>query len=626
VHVEEHRAEPDVGTGPMRPPGRSRRRSRRRRSARKRQLTVRRAGLLALAVVCLATAGTAWIAVRGMNARAHLQHAAALVQQLRGRVEKVDPAAPQTLQELQAATRAARAETGDPAWRLGAHAPIAGDDLAAVRTVAVVLDDLARDGLPELVETAGMVTTGTVAPKNGRMDLAPLQRAAPKLAVADTAVVRAAGRIAAIDTAGLADPVRAAVTDLLAGLRRAAKITGMAARSATLLPPMLGAAGPRTYLVLFQNLAEVRATGGMPGAFVVIRADRGKIEIADQGTASGLQSFERPVLDLDPADRALYSDRLGTFPADVNLTPDFPTAAALAREMYRKRTGRTVDGVLATDPVALSYLLRAIGPVRVDGGPDLTAADAVRVLLSEAYESDVSLADQDRYFGAAAKAVFQAVVRRKLPPAALAAELGRAAGERRLLVWSARPAENRLLAGTVLTGVLPTSDGTRPTVGVFLNDGSGAKLGYYLTQSARLTVDPACRSDRRREMKLRVTLGSTAPKSGLAPYVLGLRLSGDPYSVRTVVSVYSSTGGAVSRMALDGEPVSFGSGRSRRRAVGIVAVDLKPGTRRTLEVSLLTGTPPAGSDGSLAPQLWTTPAVSPWKQSVGTADGCPIGR
>jgi hypothetical protein len=72
--------------------------------------------------------------------------------------------------------------------------------------------------------------------------------------------------------------------------------------------------------------------------------------------------------------------------------------------------------------------------------------------------------------------------------------------------------------------------------------------------------------------------------------------------------------------------VSFGSGRSRRRAVGIVAVDLKPGTRRTLEVSLLTGTPPAGSDGSLAPQLWTTPAVSPWKQSVGTADGCPIGR
>ena len=132
-------------------------------------------------------------------------------------------------------------------------------------------------------------------------------------------------------------------------------------------------------------------------------------------------------------------------------------------------------------------------------------------------------------------------------------------------------------------------------------------------------MNPACRSDRRREMRLRVTLGSTAPTSGLPPYVLGLRLSGDAYTVRTVVSVYSSTGGAVSRMTLDGEPVSFGAGRSRRR-------DVKPGARRTLEVVLLTGTPPAGSDGSLSPRLWTTPAVRPWKQSVGTADGCPIGR
>jgi hypothetical protein len=217
------------------------------------------------------------------------------------------------------------------------------------------------------------------------------------------------------------------------------------------------------------------------------------------------------------------------------------------------------------------------------------------------------------------------VLQRPLQPAKLTAELGRAAGERRLLVWSARPAENRLLAGTVLTGVLPVSDGARPTVGIFLNDGSGAKLGYYLTQSAELTVTPECRSDRRREMKLRVTLGSTAPRSGLAPYVLGLGLSGDPYTVRTVVSIYSSTGGAVSRIALDGDPVSFGAGRSRRRAVGIVAVDVAPGTRRTLEATLLTGIP-AGRDGTLSPRLWTTPAVNPWKQSVGLADECPMGR
>ena len=545
--------------------------------------------------------------------------------QLRRELENAHPAAAKTLAELQRETRAARSNTLDPFWRIAAHAPIAGDDLTAVRTVAAALDDLAHDGLPPLVETAGMVDVGAVTPKDGRVDLAALQRAAPRLAVANAAVDRARDRIAAIAVDGLVGPIKAAIANLLEYLGEASDTTALAARSAALLPPMLGASGPRDYLVLFQNLAEVRATGGMPGAYVVVRADRGGISIVDQGTAAGLQPFDRPVLTLAATDRALYSDRLGRFPADINLTPHFPTAGRLAQEMYRLRTGRTVDGVLATDPVALSYLLRAIGNVSVPHGTDLTADNAVPVLLSRTYAQDVLPEEQDRYFGAAAKAVFHAVVQRPLNSSQLLAELARAAGERRLLVWSARPAENALLAGTVLTGVLPVNDGDRPTAGVFLNDGSGAKLGYYLTHSAELTVVPGCRPDRRREMRLRVTLGSTAPRSGLPPYVLGLGLAGDPYTVRTVVSIYSSTGGVVDTMALDGEPTPFGAGRDRRRAVGIVTVDLKPGTKRTLEVKLLTGVFAAG-DIALKPQLWTTPGVNPWEQSVGSADGCPIGR
>jgi hypothetical protein len=602
------------------------RRSARERSTRRWRRSVRRAGLIALAVICLGAAGTGWVIRKGITARDHLGHAAVLVQQLRRQLENVDPAASKTLGELQRETRAARSDTRDPVWRIAGHAPVAGDDLAAVRTVAAALDDLAHDGLPPLVETAGMLNVGALTPKDGRIDLAPLQRAAPRLAAADAAVSRARDRIAAIAVDGLVGPIKAAVGRLLEDLDGAADTTATAARSAALLPPMLGAGGPRDYLVLFQNLAEVRATGGMPGAYVVVRADRGKIGIVDQGTAAGLKPFDRPVLTLDASDRALYSDRLGKFPANINLTPHFPTAGKLAREMYRRRTGRTVDGVLATDPVALSYLLRAIGTVPVPGGTDLTAANAVPVLLSKTYDEDVPLDVQDRYFGAAAKAVFQAVVQRPLDPSKLLAELARAAGERRLLVWSAHPAENQMLAGTVLTGVLPDSDGTRPTVGVFLNDGSGAKLGYYLTQSADLAVAGGCRADGRRELTLRVTLGSTAPKTGLSPYVLGLGLAGDPYTIRTVVSIYSPASGALDTMELDGEPTRFGSGRDRGRSVGIVAVDLKPGAERTLEVTLLTGVGAIVGDAPVVPRLWTTPAVNRWQQSVRSADGCPMSR
>ncbi len=453
-----------------------------------------------------------------------------------------------------------------------------------------------------------------------------MRRAAPELNHAEQAFRRARESVGAIPAARLVTPVRNAVQQLRDQLTRSGRLLGAAARTTALLPGMLGGDGPRTYLVLFQNLAEVRATGGMPGAFVVIRADGGAITIADQGSASGMRAFARPVLPLDPADRQLYTDRLATYPADINLTPHFPTTARLAREMYRRRSGTTVDGVLATDPVALSYLLSALGPVPVPGGEALTATSAVPALLSRIYAAGMSPGEQDAYFAAAARAVFGAVLARPPGPLALATALSRAARERRLLVWSTRDDENRLLEETTLAGSMPERDGDRPLVGVFLNDGSGAKLGYYLTHRADLAVTPTCRPDGRRELTLRVRLGSTAPRTGLPADVLGLGLAGDPYTARTNVAVYSPAGGAVAGIRLDGARSAFGSGRDRRRAVGIVTVDVPPGRQRILDVTLLTGIPAHGYGPTVTPRLWLTPGIAPWAQSAGSAAGCPATR
>lgn len=595
---------------------------RRRRAPRWRRVTV-----VLLVLACLGALGAGWFVRNGMQARDHLRRAAALVQQLRQQVEKGDAAAAAgTLAALQRETRQARADTGDPSWRLGHGLPGAGDDLAAVRTLAVALDDLARDGLPPLVATARRIGLRAVAPVNGRIDLAQLQAVAPQLTAADTAVRRARDQVASIPVDALLPAVKEAVVKARADLEKAAAATGTAARAGALLPRMLGADRPRTYLVLFQNLAEVRATGGMPGAYVVVSAAGGAIRIVDQDSAAGLQSLTGSVLPVHPEHRALYSDRMGTFPADINFSPDFPTAAKLAREMYRVRSGRTVDGVLATDPVALSYLLSVLGPVPVSSGPDLTQHNAVRVLLSDTYGRGTSPRQQDRYFAAAAMATFQAVMQRSFDPGRLTTQLARAAGERRILLWSATPAEQEAIAGTVLGGVLPRSDGAEPTVGVFLNDGSGAKLGYYLRASTELAVVGGCRSDGRRKLSLRVTLGSTAPKSGLSKDVLGLGLAGDPYTVRTVVAVYSPTGGALDDVKLDGVKRRFGTGPDGPRSVAVVAVDVKPGASRTLEATLLTGVPATGWGATVTPRLWTTPLVTTWQQSVRTADGCPNRR
>lgn len=568
-----------------------------------------------------AGAGGAWGGLRVAPVRSELTQAAALLAQLRDELTRGDTASAQaTVVSLQRHTSAARAVTGGADWRLAAALPGIGDDLGAVAVVAAVLDDLTRDALDPAVRLAVTLAPATLLPKHGRIELAELAASADRIVAVDLAVRAAAQRLAAIDVDGLGTQVRAGVVRLRAAVAQLSALTATAVRVATLAPPMLGAAGTRTYLVLIQNPAEIRATGGMAGEFLVLRAAGGRVSMVEHGaTAAGLGTFADPVLALDPAMVALYGTRLGRFPANVNLTPHFPTAAALAAQMYRRRGGVRVDGVLATDPVALSYLLSATGPLSMPTGAALTSANVVRLLLVEAYQRIRSYADKSGYFAAAAQAVFAALSQGRAQPAAAVAALARAAGERRLLLWSAHAGEQRGIEGTVLAGAMPTADGARPTVGVFLNDGSGAKLGYYLTHDAALRL-VRCRPDGRRELHLQVTLGSTAPNRGLPDYVLGLRRAGAPYTLRTNVMVFTPAGGAIAAMSLDGVGTPFGAGIERARAVGVVTVDLRPGQRRVVEAMLLTDVrDPAAS---VAPQLWVTPGVQAWHLNYDSSHFC----
>jgi hypothetical protein len=582
----------------------------------------RRVLLPAAGLVVVLLVATGWVGVQGYSAAGHLRTAAGLFSQLQQQIQQADVTAAQgTLTALRAETDAAHDSTDGVGWAAASHLPFVGDDLGAVRTVSAVLDDLAVNGLPALLDVAAGLDPATLAPKGGRVDLTALRTAAPRIAVGLAVIRRSRATVSAIDSGGLTGQLAAAVTQLDDGLSRAERLITTADRAARLLPPMLGSEGPRTYLVLFQNLAEVRATGGLPGAYMVVRTDAGTVQIADQGTAaSDLKVFDPPVVPLSEEQVGLYTTRPAVFPGNVNLTPDFPTAAMLARKMYQIRTGVAVDGVFAADPVVLSYLLRVTGPVAMPKGEPLTADNAVRLLLSDVYADYPDPKDQDAYFAGAARTVFEALLKGKGDPAGILTALGQAAGERRLLAWSANAEEEDILVGTVLAGRLPVKDGASPTVGVFLNDGSGGKLSYYLTQSATLSTG-SCSGDGTRRLNLKLVLGSTAPAAGLPAYVTGLRLSGDPYTVRTNVMIFSPIDGAVDNAKLDGADIGIGTGMERERGVAVITVDLPPGTTRTLDVTIQTGDIPLVG-GAVVPRLWTTPGVRPWKTSVTAGSAC----
>ena len=236
---------------------------------------------------------------------------------------------------------------------------------------------------------------------------------------------------------------------------------------ARLLPPMLGAEGARTYLVVFQNPAELRATGGIFGSFAVITADQGKISIVDQGASSRtLGHFDPPVAQLSENQLKLYSQRMAQYPQDVNFTPDFPTAAPLFAEMYRIRTGTTVDGVLAIDPVALSYMLKGSAPIDVGDGVSVTSDNLVSILLSTAYEKfdEADQSQRDAFLAAATAQVFSTMMSGNADAKAILAGLRKAAGERRVLIYSAKPEEQADMATTSIAGSLDTPTERRPSV------------------------------------------------------------------------------------------------------------------------------------------------------------------
>jgi hypothetical protein len=126
--------------------------------------------------------------------------------------------------------------------------------------------------MPSLLDVALTLRPAELAPTEGTINLEPIQRISPLLQQADDAVQQAGRTMAGIDRSAVLAPVGDAVLTLWRKLDQAAEVTEPGARIARLLPPMLGASAPRTYLVVFQNPAEPRATGGIFGSFAVATA------------------------------------------------------------------------------------------------------------------------------------------------------------------------------------------------------------------------------------------------------------------------------------------------------------------------------------------------------------------
>jgi hypothetical protein len=554
--------------------------------------------------------GGLWIVVTGLMARAELLAMRADVSRLQSQVTAGDlAAAERTADDLAGAARQAHHDTTGPAWAIAAAVPAGGDPLRTVRAIASSGDALGGDALPALIHARNTLSLADLREPDGSINIAAIRAAAPSLAEADRSLSAAAGAIAAQPGhtwLGVADHARSEVLRPLAGLAHTARSADIAAAVA---PAMLGADGLKRYFVGFQNDAEARGTGGLPGAFGILEA-RG-------GTLTFTRFEKDSVLSNVPADLRFGADYAGLYGnaeptrlyLNSNLSPHFPYAAQIWAAMWRKRSGERVDGAIAVDPTALSYLLGVTGAVTLPDKSRVSAANVVALTQSALYKTFTDAGARSAYLEVVAASTGSQLLHSHASVTSLLDAAARAVSERRLLMWSADPAIEARLEQTPAAGSIPVT--SAPYAGLSIVNDGGNKLDYYLGRSIRWQRTGCGAS---RAVTVTIALTNGAPGSGL-PAVVTERHDNPGYRVRPgdnrlEVAYFATEGAVMGSVTADGKPATASSGTERGHPVFTVDLELPRGSTRTVVFHL---TEPAGSG---APVVLRQPLVRPLRVSL----------
>ncbi len=134
--------------------------------------------------------------------------------------------------------------------------------------------------------------------------------------------------------------------------------------------PLLGWDKPMTYLVFFQNSAELRPTGGFWGSYAVVTLDKGKLVTFKTDDIYNLDKkvVGSLVMPEAPAPLRQYLKVQRWYLRDANWSPDFPTSARQALDFYKREGGiERLDGVVGVTPDLFTDFLRLLGSVEVAG-------------------------------------------------------------------------------------------------------------------------------------------------------------------------------------------------------------------------------------------------------------------
>ena len=149
---------------------------------------------------------------------------------------------------------------------------------------------------------------------------------------------------------------------------------------------LLGDEAPHRYLVIFQNNAEIRSSGGFIGSYAILDINKGVIENMQIEDVYHLDDPYKGVI--EPPDDLLALTSNWRF-RDANYSPDFFYSGAKLAWMLEKEGGPAVDTVIALNQSSLKDFLEITGPLQVGDLKNLINADNYNEILTYIIEAKI---------------------------------------------------------------------------------------------------------------------------------------------------------------------------------------------------------------------------------------------
>ena len=376
---------------------------------------------------------------------------------------------------------------------------------------------------------------------------------------------------------------------------------------------VLGANGDRKYLLVAQNTAEMRSTGGFPGSTGTIGFEGGKIKLGEFASGKEMIEGDRPsscpVTDLD---NAIY--KLGVeYTMDTGYDAHFPNSAKIWTGVYANKKNETVNGVISVSPSMVQSVLKICGEITLEDGTVLNGDNATKVLQHDIYwnylSGNATSADNDvadALFASAAKKSFDKLFSSLNTSTLikLIKILPDAIDNREFMLYMVDESEQKIADELGCSGSL-SSESSQKKVGIFCGVRSSCKMGWWLDKSFNVQKTSAT------TYHVTATFGNVITDEEVSvggSYMLGLSADGELGNILPWIYVFAPSGGSISNMQVNSQNFGAEYTEENRQLIYLEKVNLGPQSTSVITFDV---TVPEGFEGSL--EVETNPTLTQYR-------------